>query len=138
METRRPSTRLGLFALLVLAWVGGRWLGPPPDLPRLYPSVEARVEPEHLATPGPVAGGAAAQRSLTSGEVVSAPAAAGLALFNQGDAKELMELPGLGPVLAGRILELREREGPFEAWDDLTRVRGIGKKLTKRWKESLE
>ncbi len=41
-------------------------------------------------------------------------------------AESLTALPGVGPVLAGRIVAERERGGPFLDPDDLVRVRGIG------------
>lgn len=39
---------------------------------------------------------------------------------------ELEGLPGVGPVLAGRILELRRRRGGFDRLEDLLEVKGIG------------
>ena len=47
---------------------------------------------------------------------------------NAADAAELERLPGVGPALAARIVEERERRGPFRSTEDLTRVRGIGPK----------
>ena len=41
-------------------------------------------------------------------------------------AEELETLPGIGPTLAGAIVEHREREGAFAAVDDLLEVDGIG------------
>lgn len=41
---------------------------------------------------------------------------------------EWSQLPGIGPVLAHRIVEEREQNGPFRDIDDLNRVRGIGSK----------
>jgi competence protein ComEA len=38
-----------------------------------------------------------------------------------------MRLPGVGRILAGRIVEARERQ-PFRSADDLRRVSGIGAK----------
>jgi competence ComEA-like helix-hairpin-helix protein len=52
-------------------------------------------------------------------------AAEGLDL-NQASAAELTGLPGLGPILAARIVDTREREGAFPSVDDLRRVRGLG------------
>jgi competence ComEA-like helix-hairpin-helix protein len=46
--------------------------------------------------------------------------------LNRAGMEELQELPGIGPALAGRILESRSREGPFEKVEDLLRVPGIG------------
>lgn len=40
----------------------------------------------------------------------------------------LERLPGIGPALAGRIVEHREAHGPFRRPEDITAVRGIGPK----------
>ena len=48
--------------------------------------------------------------------------------LNRADSRELTLLPGVGPVLARRILENRRRQGHFSSIDDLDRVHGIGKK----------
>lgn len=45
---------------------------------------------------------------------------------NEADWPELSVLPGIGPVLAQRIVASREQDGPFRSVDDLRRVRGIG------------
>lgn len=45
---------------------------------------------------------------------------------NEADWPELSVLPGIGPVLAQRIIASREQDGPFRSIDDLRRVRGIG------------
>ena len=47
---------------------------------------------------------------------------------NTADRPELMQLPGIGPTLARRIIASRETSGPFKNCDDLRRVRGIGPK----------
>ena len=41
-------------------------------------------------------------------------------------------LPGIGDVLARRVVADRDRHGPFATIDDLDRVRGIGPKLLDR------
>ncbi len=41
---------------------------------------------------------------------------------------ELVQLPGVGETLARRIIESREKEGPFNEVEDLLRVRGVGRK----------
>ncbi len=52
--------------------------------------------------------------------------------INSATLDELETLPGIGPVLAGRIIEYRQKFGPFAAPDSLLNVRGIGKtKLSK-------
>ena len=46
--------------------------------------------------------------------------------LNRATAADLEELPGVGPVLAGRIVAHREQEGPFSEEAELREVSGIG------------
>ncbi|CAA9242652.1 MAG: Late competence protein ComEA, DNA receptor [uncultured Blastococcus sp.] len=46
--------------------------------------------------------------------------------LNRAGAAELDALPGIGPVLAQRIVDHREREGPFRSVEQLDDVPGIG------------
>ena len=48
--------------------------------------------------------------------------------LNNGTLAELEHLPGIGPVLAGRIVAHRTSHGPFQNIDDLVQVPGIGEK----------
>jgi competence protein ComEA len=52
--------------------------------------------------------------------------------INRADAQDLMRIPGVGEVTAGRIIECREKDGPFETVADLERVVGIGKVKAQR------
>ena len=54
------------------------------------------------------------------------PAGGGLINLNQADATQLEQLPGVGPVLAARIVADRDANGPFSTVDDLGRVPGVG------------
>jgi competence ComEA-like helix-hairpin-helix protein len=47
--------------------------------------------------------------------------------INHASEDELRALPGIGSVLASRIVEARERDGPFGSLEDLRRVRGLGR-----------
>lgn len=51
--------------------------------------------------------------------------------LNRADLDALQQLPGVGPAIAGRILEARQ-EQLFTSVDDLTRVRGIGPATVER------
>ena len=46
--------------------------------------------------------------------------------LNRATLADLTRLPGVGPVLARRILDTREAAGRFGAVDDLVAVRGLG------------
>lgn len=48
--------------------------------------------------------------------------------INHAGAEEFTALPGIGDVLAQRILDYREENGSFYAVEDLLNVEGIGKK----------
>jgi competence ComEA-like helix-hairpin-helix protein len=52
--------------------------------------------------------------------------------INRANEDELRALPGIGGVLAARIVEARERDGPFASLDDLRRVRGLGRAKLER------
>jgi len=64
---------------------------------------------------------ASAPPSSGSGSAPAAPVD-----LNVASAAEFDELPGVGPVLAGRIVAWREENGPFTAVDQLLEVAGIG------------
>ncbi len=67
------------------------------------------------------------RRELERRERMQTPLAPGERVDPNRDADvELARLPGIGPALAGRIVESREREGPFANTSDLLRVSGIG------------
>lgn len=51
-----------------------------------------------------------------------------LVSLNRATQKELEQLPGLGPVIAKRIVEYREKHGEFQSLNDLVKVKGIGVK----------
>jgi competence protein ComEA len=69
--------------------------------------------PAAAAPPGTVAGGGPA----TPGAPVD---------LNTADETALDALPGVGPVIAGRIVAWRQQHGRFTSVDELTEVSGIG------------
>ena len=48
--------------------------------------------------------------------------------INKASAVELTQLKRIGPKLSERIVEYREKHGPFERPEDIIQVRGIGPK----------
>lgn len=51
---------------------------------------------------------------------------------NQADWPELSLLPGIGEVVARRIVEYRKQHGPFKKIEDLLKVPGIGPQTLSR------
>lgn len=58
-----------------------------------------------------------------------AGAAGGLLNLNTASESALEELPGVGPVLAQRIIDWRTEHGRFTSVDELAEVSGIGEKM---------
>ena len=57
--------------------------------------------------------------------------------INQADAKALTTLKGIGKDRALKIIEYREKNGPFEKVEDIMKVKGIGKKIFEQNKNVL-
>ena len=47
--------------------------------------------------------------------------------INSADIAQLDSLPGIGPVMAGRIIAYRKQNGAFSAIEDLRKITGMGK-----------
>lgn len=58
--------------------------------------------------------------------------------INTADATQLDILPGIGPALAGRIIDYRNQNGGFKDINELKLVSGIGDKLYEKLKELVE
>ncbi|HET6946875.1 MAG TPA: ComEA family DNA-binding protein [bacterium] len=57
--------------------------------------------------------------------------------LNAADTSALEQVPGIGPVLARRIVAHRDRHGPFYRLEDLLAVEGIGPRLLARLREHV-
>ncbi len=57
--------------------------------------------------------------------------------INTAGVEQLMALPGIGKAYAERIIEYRQKNGPFKRAEDLLNVRGIGEKTFERIKDRL-
>ena len=87
------------------------------------------VEGDHVQIPGPGDPIAAASGGAERDD--------GLISLNQADASTLEDLPGVGPVLAERIVAHREANGPFQTVEDLLEVPGIGEAKLAAMKDSI-
>jgi len=94
-----------------------RVVAPGPPSPAPAKSVEDQVT---------VVGAAEAPPVRNSPRLHEAPAAVRKININTASAAELELLPGIGPALAGRIIEYRSGSGPFRTVDQLDDVKGIG------------
>lgn len=69
---------------------------------------------------------------LASGGIAEAaekPAAAAAKInINTASVEQLTTLPGVGARLAGRIVEYRQKQGPFKSTQELLNVKGVGER----------
>lgn len=111
----------------------------PADLTRLnlarvlsdeeYLAVLATSEdpPELLEPNAPAASGATPPDSSPS--VGDSPGGGSVLNLNTATEEQLQSLPGVGPVMAGRIAAWREEHGGFRSVDELQEISGVGPKV---------
>lgn len=94
------------------------------------------IDGEQVVVPAPGAGPGTPAGSQPAGQVAGATTsggtdgpARGTVDLNGADAAALDALPGIGPVLAGRIVDWRQVHGRFADIDQLGEVDGIGPTL---------
>ncbi|HKW13295.1 MAG TPA: helix-hairpin-helix domain-containing protein [Candidatus Krumholzibacteria bacterium] len=56
-----------------------------------------------------------------------------LVYLSHAPADSLDLVPGIGPVLAARIVDARRARGRFATWRDVDAVKGIGPRMIARW-----
>lgn len=68
------------------------------------------------------------QTSAASKKTPAGPTAAAPLNLNTATGAQLETLPGIGPAVAARILEYRQKNGNFKKIEELMNVKGIGEK----------
>jgi competence protein ComEA len=126
--------RLGMlmFTVGMVYWIG--WSVPESRFPPLDESAQSAKTPDSSReTAGPVTAARIAEPSLPPSRAAQPPRHRTLDL-NQATEQDLESLPGVGPVLAARIVGYRQEVGSFRRVEDLRAVKGIGKKTFERIK----
>ncbi|MBE7559060.1 helix-hairpin-helix domain-containing protein [bacterium] len=139
-----------LVVALVLAIAGGvgyrHWRDSRPPLqPVVIYGRSQFTERESMPRPEVVASAAAAVIDETTPPAVApAPVASSpmhldgaLVLLNQADLARLQDVPGIGPVMAQRIMAARQARGGFINWRELSEVSGIGDKRLEEIRNSF-
>jgi competence protein ComEA len=88
-------------------------------------AVIAALQPPAPAAPAP-------ERSQAAGSAVTAPVD-----INAASVADLEAVPGIGKALAQRIVDFRQKNGPFAKVDDLLKVQGIGEKSIEKLRPHL-
>jgi len=57
--------------------------------------------------------------------------------INTAGSSELQQLPRIGPKVAQRIIDYREKNGKFTRIEELMKVRGIGEKTFEQLKDRI-
>jgi comEA protein len=57
--------------------------------------------------------------------------------INDASVDQLDEIPGVGPSIASKIIDHRERNGPFRSLQQLTEVSGVGPKMFENIKDLI-
>ncbi len=127
----RPQLRLllALAATLLAGLAVGEWRQGFPDAAERLERFD-REETPLLQSPPPLAPSAPKPKPAAPPASVpaAAPADAKPVDLNRASAEELARLPGVGPALARRIVEERERRGRFDSPEALRGILGLGPK----------
>jgi competence protein ComEA len=80
---------------------------------------------------------ASAEQPPSGSRTAAKAALAGPVNINTASATELDALPGIGAKTAARIVQYRQKNGPFKKVEDLMNVRGVGEKNFLRLKNQI-
>jgi competence protein ComEA len=129
-QVKRPGlVRLKPGARVADAITAAGGAGPRADLALLnLARLVVDGEQVHVPRPGEAPAGAGGPAAGPSGGGGGA-GSGGLVDLNTADLAALDTLPGVGPVLAQRILDWRSEHGRFTSVEELGEVSGIGEKL---------
>jgi len=120
---KKPESRIlilitCIFASFIIGFSAGRNLNRTP------------VQIQHLPEPEITVASEPETESVTPTEEIQT----GPIDINTATAAQLQTLPGIGEVIAQRIIDYRETNGPFSSVGELIKVKGIGeKRLEEIW-----
>ncbi len=112
----------------------------------LGPKSVERLKP-YLRVAGGGGGGSAGGRAkvvarvgpgVGEGRTAAATAPGAIVDLNRATVEELQALPGIGPVMAERIVALRKERGGFRKLDELMEVKGVGDRTFARLKPLMK
>jgi competence protein ComEA len=69
-----------------------------------------------------------AAQSKSTAHSTAKPSSTAVVNLNTASASDLEGLPGIGAKTAARIVEYRQKNGPFKKIEELMNVRGVGEK----------
>jgi len=101
------------------------------QIPVLTSTPSLSATPVPTPTPSP---------SISLGPSPSAtttPEQSGKINTNTADKQELEKITGVGPVIAQRIIDYRNKNGPFQTIEDIKKVNGIGDKTFEKMKNEI-
>ena len=126
----------GLTAVLVIFILGFSLGRAPTEDGMLLVSSQSAMESSAIVNSEPESS-AAEQPSSALSESSQSESAVFPVDLNTADAALLDTVPGIGEVIAGRIIEYRNSVGKFKTVDELLNIKGIGEKTYANLKDLI-